>query len=270
MTGSLRHIMQLAFLSPLLPVLLVFGSLFIGMKFESTLLMDSGREGLPAEMISLKSSSKVVQQDDRVGQLWIKESEEAMKKRCTVNHLRNGFWITARHCVQGLNGQSASGFIRQYDGQSAKVEDVYTKGETEDVALIKVSDGINADSFELPTKSLTFNDEASLIGYGGYHDFPSTAEVRVVAYYDKYSFEAGSFSNILQSVATTDAWSCSGDSGGAIYSGNTIYAVHTAGGANPTCQDRRGGKMWHSDIFPYADWINSLMKETQDSSEGYR
>ncbi|MER0091125.1 hypothetical protein [Corynebacterium sp. KPL2680] len=145
MTGSLRHIMQLAFHSPLLPVLLVFGSLFIGMKFESTLLMDSGREGLPAEMISLKSSSKVVQQDDRVGQLWIKESEEAMKKRCTVNHLRNGFWITARHCVQGLNGQNASGFIRQYDGQSAKVEDVYTKGETEDVALIKVSDGITAD-----------------------------------------------------------------------------------------------------------------------------
>lgn len=96
MTGSLRHIMQLAFHSPLLPVLLVFGSFFIGMKFESTLLMDSGREGLPAEMISLKSSSKVVQQDDRVGQLWIKESEEAMKKRCTVNHLRNGFWITAR------------------------------------------------------------------------------------------------------------------------------------------------------------------------------
>lgn len=79
MTGSLRHIMQLAFHSPLLPVLLVFGSLFIGMKFESTLLMDSGREGLPAEMISLKSSSKVVQQDDRVGQLWIKESESTLR-----------------------------------------------------------------------------------------------------------------------------------------------------------------------------------------------
>lgn len=39
------------------------------------------------------------------------------------------------------------GFLRQSDGDTAGIAAIYTKSSTDDVVLIKVGEGINADPF---------------------------------------------------------------------------------------------------------------------------
>ncbi|WP_366937665.1 trypsin-like serine protease [uncultured Corynebacterium sp.] len=206
---------------------------------------------------SIRSSNTTPSPDDRVAQLWEDEAELPPRKKCTANHLQGNFWITAQHCIG--DNKLVPRFIRQLDGDTAKVKSVYTKSETVDIALLKVEDGVKSASFSLPDRSLSPGDRATLVGYGGSHDYPSVAQAQVEKYYNSFSFGEIKYSNILGTVALDDSWSCHGDSGGAIYSDDTIYAVHTAGGGNPTCADRKGGKMWHSDIFPHVDWIDSII-----------
>ena len=59
------------------------------------------------------------------------------------------------------------GFLRQSDGEVAGIAAIYTKSSTEDVALIKVGDGINADSFTLAAEPLKIGNQAVLTGYDG-------------------------------------------------------------------------------------------------------
>ncbi|MBK4168154.1 trypsin-like serine protease [Corynebacterium macginleyi] len=48
--------------------------------------------------------------------------------------------------------------------------------------------------------------------------------------------------------ATEKSRSCSGDSGGPLFSGDEIYAVHSAGEKNPDCEGKASSTMWHSDV----------------------
>lgn len=207
-----------------------------------------------------RSSNETPAIDDRIGQLWIRDQMHALQKRCTANHLSKNLWITAHHCVTNLDKQKLSGYIKQYDGSHAKITAIHTKTDTDDIALIEVTGGKETGGFILSNETLSIGSKATLVGYGGSHDYPSIAGVRVVAHHAKYPFGSVTYSNILETVATTDSWSCHGDSGGAVYSGDTIYAVHTAGGSNPLCRDRKNGKMWHTDLAPYKEWITSFMQ----------
>lgn len=206
------------------------------------------------------SSSTTPVKDDRIGQLWVDNRLRIPQKRCTVNHLNNNMWITARHCVITDNNETFSGYIKRSDGQSAKVKSVHTKSPRDDIALVEVFSGIKAGNFTLPDKSLSVSNTANLVGYGGSHDYPSVARVRVVKNHSDLQIGGVNYSNIIETSATTDSWSCNGDSGGAIYSAGTIYAVHTAGGSNPACKGRKGGKMWHTDLYSYRFWINSIIE----------
>lgn len=155
-------------------------------------------------------------------------------------------------------------------GGIAGIEAVYTLSDSDDVALLKVGAGIDAIPFELPERKLQSGEDATLVGYAIKNLFASTAQVQVEKYLDFKLFPPFRYSDLYQAVTSTEFWTCTGDSGGAIYKGNTIYAVHSASAGNPTCSDGRGKTMWHSDLYPRVDWIRSTISNHSESSPDER
>lgn len=115
------------------------------------------------------ATSTVPSNDDRVGALWeaIDPNDPTnIVKKCSANHLGNGFWITAHHCI--ASNPSMQGFIKQDDGDQAPIKEIFTKSNNDDVALIKVEEGIQAQSFILPSRAPYVGEEFSLIGFAKY------------------------------------------------------------------------------------------------------
>lgn len=215
------------------------------------------------ETASLQATSEIPVLDDRVASVWLEtptgedSAEPSIRRECTAGYLGDNWWLTAHHCVAlDLN---TPGYLQQSDGEIAGIASIHTLSDHDDVALIKVGDGISATPFRLPTKSLSEGDQATLVGFGGDHDYASTATTEIIGKIDELDFGITTYSKLFEASSITDSRSCSGDSGGPIYIGDIIYAVHTAGGYNPACKGGEGKTMWHTDLLPRADWISQTM-----------
>ncbi|AGN19086.1 hypothetical protein J433_12402 [Corynebacterium glutamicum MT] len=231
--------------------------------------------------INLEATSTHPVVDNRIAALWQfdPEAEDTKKvvRSCTANHIEGKFWITVRHCV--TSEKDFLGYLEQSDGEVAGVENTYTISEHHDLALIKVGRGISAQTFDLPEEKIAIGKVLTLIGYGGSNDFSSIARVESVAHLDKFNVGFSTYYlDVLETVSLTDSRSCNGDSGGAVFAGNTIHAVHTAGAINFDCSPGEGKKMWHSAISPHTAWIHQIMssenstsvEEEQRAFEGFR
>ncbi|AKE41626.1 putative secreted trypsin-like serine protease [Corynebacterium kutscheri] len=220
------------------------------------------------DFVSLRASSTVPVNDNRIAALWsvipglddIQESR--IRRDCTASYLGDNFWLTAHHCVS--NSPFMDGFLRQSDGEIAGIAAIYTKSLADDVALIKVGEGINADVFALTNESLKIGDEAVLTGYGQPHDYASSALTVISEKVDSLSFGNVTYTDLFKGTASTDSRSCGGDSGAPVYKAETLYAVHTAGGFNPECSGGQNRLMWHTNLVPRLPWI----KETIENNSG--
>lgn len=52
-----------------------------------------------------------------------------------------------------------------------------------------------------------------------------------------------------------------------IYVGNTLYAVHTAGGCNPGCTDGHDMPMWHTNIVSRKSWVSTTRRLNSQFSD---
>lgn len=224
------------------------------------------------ETFTFASTSSTPAQDNRVAALWVApsspDSSQPPRRGCTANNVSESFWITASHCVPSK--EETRGFLEHEDGGVAGIEAVYTISDSDDVALLKVGPGIDAIPFELPERKLESGEDVMLVGYAITNRFASTAQLQVEKYLDSKFFPPFKYSGLYQTVNTTDFWTCTGDSGGAIYKGNTIYAVHSASAGNPTCSDGRRKTMWHSDLYLRVDWITRTISNHSGSSPDER
>lgn len=206
--------------------------------------------------------------DNRIAAVWsvapsLDDSQQQRVRRdCTASYAGDNFWLTAHHCVS--DSPFMDGFLRQSDGEVAGIAAMYTKSSTEDIALIKVGDGINADSFTLATEALKIGDQAILTGYGQPHDYASSASTVISEKVDSLNFGNVTYTDLLKGKSSTPSRSCGGDSGAPVYKDNTLYAIHTAGGLNPECTDGQDRPMWHTNLPPRANWVH----ETINSNAG--
>ncbi|WP_158521263.1 trypsin-like serine protease [Corynebacterium pseudotuberculosis] len=144
------------------------------------------------DFASLQASSTVPVNDNRIAALWsaipsLDDSQETrIRHDCTTSYLGDNFWLTAHHCVS--NSPFMDGFLRQSDGEVAGISAIYTKSSADDVALIKVGEGINADTFTLANEPLKIGDEATLTGYGSPHDYASSALTVISEKIDSLNF----------------------------------------------------------------------------------
>lgn len=211
----------------------------------------------------LQATSNLPVPDDRVARVWEDipaddgTDSSSLEAQCTANYLGGKFWVTARHCLR--DDQNVVGYLEQADGEYAGIENVYIQNSNADIALIKVAPGISATPFELPETPLGQGEKATLVGYAHVHDFPSEAELQIKEVEQTVDFGSYVFDGLYLSRTTTESWSCNGDSGGAIYVGSTIYAVHTAGSYNPYCLHGEGKEMWHTDLFRHKNWIEGVV-----------
>ena len=221
------------------------------------------------DFASLQASSTVPVNDNRIAALWsvtpsLDDSQQQRVRRdCTASYVGDNFWLTAHHCVS--NSPFMDGFLRQSDGEVAGIAAIYTKSSTEDVALIKVGDGINADSFTVATEPLKIGDQAVLTGYGQPHDYASSASTVISEKVNSLNFGNVTYTDLFKGTSSTTSRSCGGDSGAPIYKDNILYAVHTAGGFNPECNDGKDRPMWHTNIVSRIPWI----KETMQSNSSF-
>lgn len=154
-----------------------------------------------------------------------------------------------------------SGYLAQSDGHTAGIANTYTLSSQDDIALIKTGDGITATPFDLPTRSLTTGENATLLGYAITHDYASAAATTITGHLDTLDVGTTIYTDVYETRSVTDSRSCNGDSGGPIYQGNTIYAVHTAGGFNPSCIGGQDRPMWHTSVYSRVPWINETMNK---------
>lgn len=220
------------------------------------------------DFASLRASSTVPVNDNRIAAVWsvapsLDDSQQQRVRRdCTASYVGDNFWLTAHHCVS--DSPFMDGFLRQSDGEVAGIAAMYTKSSTEDIALIKVGGGINADSFTLATEALKIGDQAILTGYGQPHDYASSASTVISEKVDSLNFGNVTYTDLLKGKSSTPSRSCGGDSGAPVYKDNTLYAIHTAGGFNPECTDGQDRPMWHTNLPPRANWVH----ETINSNAG--
>lgn len=238
-------------------------------SFLSTLFIAPQGSATDSPLASTRATSQEPVDDDRIAALWVGDLDgnTSLKKGnrlCTVSFLGDNVWVTARHCAEDAEGSPA--YLEQSDGERAKVVSTDPVPDNTDIALVTTAPGIKARPFELPTHSLNTGDIASLTGYGLTHDFASTAVVRITQRLKSKKLGPSTFKDILESESITPSRSCDGDSGAPVYIENVIYAVHSAGGFNPSCLDGINRKMWHSDVFPQVEWIKSKLLHNSSSS----
>ena len=179
---------------------------------------------------------------------------------CTASHLGNGQWITAEHCLRDFS--SFHGYIEQSDGERAQVTKTEAIGKETDIALLQTGPGIEADSFTLASEPARPGDTLFLLGFADNHPYSSLAVVKVQQLLSKVKIDRYSYRNVYRTTSASKARSCSGDSGGPVFSGEVLFAVHTAGEKNVDCTDKVGASMWHSDISNINSEIIQRMKHS--------
>lgn len=199
--------------------------------------------------------------DNRIGLLHISHTPRKVSETCTANYVGGKFWITAYHCVDKINRQV--GFIEQADNEFAGIENIYTKDARTDIALIKVGSGISADKFSLSSAPARVDDRLTVRGYGIdlKQTFSSDSTLRVIAT-DKevhYPEDGYHFKDIVESVpvAPNAYRTVGGDSGSAVWSGSTVYGIHS--GSSPASS-------FMTDVSKHTKWVEDTMRANSRSS----
>lgn len=239
---------------------------FVSLACNTSALFNSPHASNATELdiATLQASSTVPVNDNRIAALWSATPNldtpngTYTRQDCTTSYLGNNFWLTAHHCVS--NWPFMDGFLRQSDGEVAGIAAIYTKSPTDDVALIKTGEGISADPFTLANESLIIGDQAVLTGYGQPHDYASSAVTIISEKVEALNFGNVTYTDLLKGKSSTSSRSCGGDSGAPVYRGNVLYAVHTAGGFNPDCNDGQNRPMWHTNVVSRALWIKETLQ----------
>ncbi len=221
----------------------------------------------PFDTPELQATSTTPVEDNRIAALWISNLLSATtdekprlppaRRTCTASYLGDSFWLTAHHCVD--DHPQALGYLKQFDGEIAGIANIYTMSETDDVALIKTGQGIDADKFDVSATPLSVGETATLIGYGATNSFASEATTQITKHLNSLDFGQAIYTDLFEGTSTSVSRSCSGDSGGPIFKGNVIYAVHTGGGYNPNCAQGQDRLMWHTNISSRASWIRETV-----------
>ena len=124
--------------------------------------------------ISLTTSSTTAIDDKRIAAYFSRNESTGREARiCTAENIAENLWITARHCSPKIGDT-----IGRPGKNKLSVEKVYLATESDDIALVKVSPGLDAKPFDLPTESPNEGDELTLVGYGAKHDYASAATNR--------------------------------------------------------------------------------------------
>lgn len=216
-----------------------------------------------------EATSTVPVADDRVAALWSVADEEGQPRRdCTATHLRDQWWMTARHCIPDQDSRMR---VLQNRAQDvAGVEAVYTRSSEYDFALLKVSDDIFAEDFTIADVPPAQGDYLNLVGYGGENEFPSLAEVRIVDLLEQTKVNGEIARDVLESRSAGASRTCGGDSGAAVFQGETLFAIHTAGTVNPSCRDGEDSRLIHTSLHPHVDWIDEITEAHAESTEAER
>lgn len=216
-----------------------------------------------------EATSTVPVDDDRVAALWsVADEDDQPRRDCTATHVRGQWWVTARHCIPDQDSRMR--VLQNRTQDVAGVEAVYTKSSDYDVALLKVTGNISAGEFQIPDAPPAQGDYLNLVGYGGKNDFPSLAEVRIVDLLDQTTVNGGIARDVLESRSAGSSRTCSGDSGAAVFQGETLFAIHAAGTVNPSCRDGEDSRLIHTSLHPHADWIDEITEAHAESTEAER
>ncbi|WP_303175438.1 serine protease [Corynebacterium sp.] len=216
-----------------------------------------------------EATSTVPVADDRVAALWsVANEDERPRRDCTATHLHDQWWMTARHCIPDQDSRMRVLQNRTHD--VAGVEAVYTKSSEYDFVLLKVSDGIIAEDFTLADEPPAQGDYLNVVGYGGEHDYPSLAEVRIEQLLDQTKVHGGIARDVLESRSAGASRTCGGDSGAAVFRGDKLFAIHTAGTVNPSCRDGEDSRLIHTSLHPHVDWITQTTEAHAESTETER
>ncbi|MGP5246620.1 trypsin-like serine protease, partial [Corynebacterium flavescens] len=215
------------------------------------------------DLAAVQASSITPVNDNRIAALWsvipgLDDTDgKRLRRDCTASYVGDNFWLTAHHCVSST--PFMDGFLQQSDGDTAGIAAIYTKSSTDDVAHIKVGDGINADPFVLANRPMEIGDQALLTGYGQPHDYASSALTVISEEVESLNFGNVTYTDLFKGRSSTALRSCGGDSGAPVYKGEVLYAVHTAGGFNPTCSDGQDRPMWHTNIVRRVPWVEETL-----------
>ncbi|RDI17238.1 V8-like Glu-specific endopeptidase [Rhodococcus sp. AG1013] len=231
---------------------------------------DSGGAG----QVSARSTNPVETRHDGVGALYFTAVAYSYRS-CTANYIGGKFWLTADHCVR--TAPWAPGFIQQSDGQFAGIENIYRINQPNvDLALIKVGSGISATPFSLSTRTPTISDTLKLVGYSGINNtntpqnFSSSSTLDYEYHIPSITFVDGSVFNDLSSFTATDYPTCKGDSGGAYFSGGSMFGVHTGQGVVVSQNTIYNCTNWSmmTNLTPYIPWIQNIMATQSQSNLG--
>lgn len=218
---------------------------------------------------AVATSSPIQIRDDRVAMLWLSPSPatQAASQICTAAHIEDNLWITALHCIPDVpNNHETIGFIEQADGEFAGIQDVIKLSADADIAILKVGAGITAEKFNLPTGKLRKGDTAKITGFSLKYKFSSQSEVIVKQLIEVKYFPTSRATDLYETEPASKTSTCAGDSGGPIFVGDTIYAVHLGSDGNPDCDSNSAQTMWHSDIYSRADWIRRVIRNNNQPS----
>lgn len=117
---------------------------------------------------SLQATSTTRVDDNRIAALLhvitpaSADAAPQVRRECTESYVGDEFWLTAHHCVS--QNPSMDGYLEQFDGQRAGIAGIYTLSDTDDVALIEVGPGIDADTFDVAQDPLDIGQQAMLTG----------------------------------------------------------------------------------------------------------
>ncbi len=217
------------------------------------------------EKIVTQATSTEPVHDDRVVSLYsVEQGTNAANRSCTANNLGDGFWLTARHC-DPIKGD----FVQNDDGEKATVTEVFLKSSIDDLAIIKVDGDISSEHFDLPPGTPEVGNQLTFIGYGGEHTYASTALVDVVNFIESYPESVGiPYKDLVVVKSVGPSRMCEGDSGGAAFEENIIYAIHTASGTNRNCEDGVGALSWLTLLTQErAEWIKGIVGSRPSSLE---
>lgn len=218
------------------------------------------------QSLHLQASSPIPVNDLRVAELWLTNADrlDRIDRRCTANLIGEKLWITALHCFDGLD--EPRGAVVQSESFAAGIEKVFFLSQNDDLAILRVSNSSEESPFQLSDSPLRESEQATLIGYGGANSFPSEARVKVRRHINLRAFDGYDFQGLLETESVTQSRTCFGDSGGALYVGDQIVAVHTAGDFNAECSGSLGSHMWHTDISSRREWIEDILGRTEGAS----
>jgi|GEM_PF-2066488 len=217
-----------------------------------------------------QASSTIPVYDDRVARIELKKPSAGNVSHqegiaCTANHLGNGFWLTAKHC---LTDAQMKGDILQADGDRAAITNRYFAEKGVDLAIFETDDPtISSRNFALPGEGLNISDELTLIGFAAVHSYASEAKLEVIEGVQDNYILWQEYRNSFKTVSTTPSRTCGGDSGGAVYAGNEIIGVHSAGPLNRECAGKQGSEMLHTSVLPSRSWIEEVAGRTAEEHE---